>query len=309
MRFTKMHGIGNDYVYINTFDEQVYCPSKLAMQMSDRHFGIGSDGLVLIGPPSPDHASVAHVAMRMFNSDGTESAMCGNAIRCVGKYVYDSGMVHDRFINIETGSGIKHLELFLDNHSDPAQRKVHRVCVDMGEPVLHSAYLPWLSGGSEVPQPPNNAPAFIARPLLVDGTQYFVTTVDMGNPHAVIFLDPHKDVPLDSLDLDTLGPLLEKHPLFPQRTNVEFVDVLDESRVRVRVWERGTGETLACGTGACAVTVAGVLCALTGRQLTVELPGGELDIEWRKSNNHVFMTGDANTVFSGDIQGVYNGPC
>lgn len=307
MKFTKMHGIGNDYVYINTFEEQVYCPSRLAVQVSDRHFGIGSDGLVLIGPPSPEHAGVAHATMRMFNSDGTESAMCGNAIRCVGKYVYDTGMVRERFINIETGSGIKQLELFLDDNPDPAQRKVHRVCVDMGEPVLLSACLPPVPG-DELSQANETAP-FIKRPLLVGGVQYFVTTVDMGNPHAVIFLDPQRDVDLDSLDIDTLGPLFEKHPLFPQRTNTEFVDVLDESRVRMRVWERGAGETLACGTGACAVTVAGVLCGLTGRHLTVELPGGELDIEWRKSNNHVFMTGDACTVFSGDIQGVYNGPC
>lgn len=282
VRFTKMQGIGNDYVYVNGFEQRVDSPNELARRISDRHFGVGSDGLVLILP-----SGAADVRMRMFNADGSEAEMCGNAIRCVGKYVHDRGLLAKDVIQVETRAGIKIVRLLFE------AGEVCGATVDMGEPELTPARIPVLLAPAltegEDPQ------RFIARPLEVGGRVYAVTAVSMGNPHAVVFMQG-----IDDLDLPALGPLFEHHPLFPQRTNTEFVEVLSSTRIRMRVWERGAGETLACGTGACAAAVASVLNGHTGRELDVELKGGVLHIHWDKSNGHVYMTGGAVTVFDGE---------
>ena len=279
MRFTKMQGIGNDYVYVDMFTESVPDPQLLARRISDRHFGVGSDGLVLIMP-----SDVADVRMRMFNSDGTEAEMCGNAIRCVGKYAYDVGLARGRTVTVETVSGIKTLQLFLENGT------ARRARVDMGEPELRPERIPVLVEGERC----------LACPVEVDGRIWPVTAVSMGNPHAVIFLE--QGVRAADLPLEHLGPLFEKHPLFPRRVNTEFVEVSDRAHLRMRVWERGAGETLACGTGACAVAVAAVLNGLAEPRVAVQLRGGVLDIEWNRNDNHVYMTGDAATVFTGDYE-------
>ncbi|WP_291529456.1 diaminopimelate epimerase [Bacteroides sp. UBA939] len=272
MEFTKMHGIGNDYVYINCFKESVKCPGELAKWVSDRHKGIGSDGLVLIMP-----SDKADFRMRMFNPDGSESQMCGNAARCVGKYVYDNGLTDKTSISLETKAGIKHLLLF------PEKGKIKTVCVDMGEPVLRSSDIPVIHDEERLID------------CLVDFSpeQYRITCVSMGNPHTIIFVESTEE-----LALETIGKKIESFRLFPERTNVEFVEILSPHEARVRVWERGTGETQACGTGACAVVVAGVLTGRLERKATINLPGGELLIEWR-NDNHVYMTGDAVTVYTG----------
>ena len=276
VHFTKMHGIGNDYVYINGFAEHVENPEELAVRISDRHFGVGSDGLVLILP-----SHTADIRMRMFNADGTEAEMCGNASRCVGKFAYDHGLVKKDVMRLETRAGIKIIRLRKDGDC------VVGATVDMGEPILEPAKIPvdtaWAKDGQ-----------CIEQDLEVNGTNFAVTCVSMGNPHAVLFVDD-----LDSLDLPRLGPCFEHHPVFPARINTEFVKRISENRVAMRVWERGAGETLACGTGACAV---GVACALTGRtqrKLTVALTGGELTIDWNTSDGHVYMTGNAVTDFDG----------
>lgn len=279
MKFTKMHGIGNDYVYVDMFRESVPDPQALARRISDRHFGVGSDGLVLIMP-----SDLADVRMRMFNSDGSEAEMCGNAVRCVGKYAHDAGLVRGTTVAVETASGIKTLQLFLENG------KVRRARVDMGEPELRPERIPVLLEGDRV----------LACPVEVDGRSWPVTAVSMGNPHAVVFLE--KDERVAELPLEHLGPLFEKHPLFPRRVNTEFVEVENRHRLHMRVWERGAGETLACGTGACAVGVAAVLNGLTEPRVAVQLRGGVLDIEWNRSDNHVYMTGDAATVFTGEYE-------
>lgn len=279
MKFTKMHGIGNDYIYVNMFEESVPDPSALARRISDRHFGVGSDGLVLILP-----SERADVRMRMFNSDGSEAEMCGNAIRCVGKYAHDAGLVHATTITVETASGIKTLQLYLKNGV------VRRVRVDMGEPELRPDRIPVRAAGD----------CFMARSVEVDGRSWRVTAVSMGNPHAVIFLE--EGIRAADLPLERLGPLFEHHPLFPQRINTEFVEVWDRSHLNMRVWERGAGETLACGTGACAVGVAAVLNGLADPRMSVRLPGGVLDIEWNRNDNHVHLTGDAAAVFTGDYE-------
>lgn len=277
MKFTKMHGLGNDYVYVNCFDEQVVNPSYAAKLVSDRHLGIGSDGLVLILP-----SQKADFRMRMFNPDGSEAQMCGNAIRCVGKYVYDHGMTQSKTITVETLAGIKTLELFSD-----ASGKIDLVKVDMGEPVL----LP-----KDIPV---NSPLdkFVDQPVQVGGTEFRVTCVSMGNPHAVSFVKVVSAFPLEKV-----GPLMEHHPLFPQRVNAEFVQIVNKTRLRMRVWERGTGETMACGTGACAVLVAACLNGISDRTATIELPGGELMIHWDIQNNHVYKTGPATFVYTGEIE-------
>lgn len=280
MKFTKMHGIGNDYIYVNMFEESVPDPSALARRISDRHFGVGSDGLILICPPSDP--AVADFRMRMFNADGSESEMCGNGIRCVGKYVYDNGLTRRESLRIETLAGIRLLRL----HTEGG--KVKTVTVDMGEPRLAPRAIP-VSGEGD---------AFVNRPLRLQGRVWNVTAVSMGNPHAVVFTSD-----IDRLNLPELGPLFEHHPLFPRRTNTEFVEIIDRGHVKMRVWERGAGETLACGTGASAVAVAGVLTGHTDRKVHVELLGGELDIEWEEAGNHVFMTGGAAVVFTGDYLG------
>ncbi|MDR1720441.1 MAG: diaminopimelate epimerase [Dysgonamonadaceae bacterium] len=275
MLFTKMHGIGNDYVYINCFNEHVEHPEKLAVWLSDRHKGIGSDGLVLIMP-----SNNADFRMRMFNSDGSESEMCGNASRCIGKYVYDNGLTNRTEISLETKAGIKLLRLF------PNNGKVEKVCVDMGEPSLQPSSIPALISEK----------AILNYPVNFEPEQFEITCVSMGNPHTVIFTENIQEIPLE-----TVGKKIEHFRLFPERTNVEFVKIISANKADVRVWERGTGETLACGTGACAVLVAGVKTGRLDRIATIALPGGELSIEWNEGNNHVLMTGGAVTVFEGKI--------
>lgn len=277
LKFTKMQGLGNDYVYVNGFSQSVNDPSALARRVSDRHFGIGSDGLVLILP-----SRTQDVRMRMFNADGSEAEMCGNAIRCVGKYVHDHGISTKDILRVETAAGIKIVRLLKEGG------EVCGATVDMGEPILTPAAIPAIL--------PDGARGdrFLSLPVAVDGTEYAVTAVSMGNPHAVIFMDG-----IDALDLPAIGPKFENHPLFPQRTNTEFVEVAGEARVRMRVWERGAGETLACGTGACAVAVASFLNGRTGRTVDVELRGGTLRITWDENDGHVYMTGPAATVYDG----------
>lgn len=269
-----MQGAGNDYIYLNGFEKLPADLGSLARQMSDRHFGIGSDGLVIIMP-----SDSCDFRMRMFNSDGSEAEMCGNASRCVGKYVYDKGLTTKKELTLETLAGVKHLTLHTQNGT------VEQVTVDMGEPILSAPEIPVNLSESPV----------IAHPLEVEGQTFAITCVSMGNPHAVIFLDG-----MDRYDLHHIGSLIEHHELFPRRTNVEFVEVLSPQDLRMRVWERGAGETLACGTGACATLVAAVLNGRSDRRATLHLLGGDLSIEWREQNNRIYMTGGAVTVFEGE---------
>ena len=281
MKFTKMHGCGNDYVYVNGFTEKVDNPSEVAKSVSDRHFGIGSDGLIMINP-----SQVADFEMEMYNADGSRGEMCGNGIRCVGKYVYDFGLTDKTSISVETLAGIKYLDLTVENG------KVEKVRVNMGAPILTPA---------EIPVDPSLFPeakdAVVSQPLTVADKVYKVTCVSMGNPHDVIFMD--EDV--RTLDLEKIGPDFEHHAAFPKRTNTEFVNVIDETHLRMRVWERGSGETLACGTGTCATVVAAVLNGLTKDAADVELLGGSLHIEWDREANLVYMTGPATVVYCGEI--------
>jgi diaminopimelate epimerase len=274
MRFTKMQGLGNDYVYVNLFKETLPLdPAVLAVKISDRHFGVGSDGLILIGP-----SERADARMRMFNADGSESEMCGNGVRCVAKYVFDHGIAHRPCVKIETGRGVLSLQIEARNG------KAERIRVDMGPPILESALIP-----TTLPaDPPVNAT------IVVEGQVYAVTCVSMGNPHAVIYVDDVANFPVE-----TVGALLEHHPAFPRRVNVHFVEILSKNEVRMRTWERGSGITLACGTGACSVCVAGVLTGQTDRTLLAHLPGGPLELEWSSDGASVFMTGPAVEVFSG----------
>lgn len=275
MKFTKMHGIGNDYIYVNCFQEKITDPNELAKFLSDRHFGIGGDGLVLImGSDKSDFR------MRMFNSDGSESEMCGNAIRCVAKYVYDYRLTDKNEITIETLAGEKVLKLFVGENG------IDKVRVDMGEPILCSKDIP-INIEKEM---------FVSKSVIVDGKEYKCTGISMGNPHIVLYMNDIKE-----LEIDKIGPKFENHELFPNRINTEFVEVIDKKTLKMRVWERGAGETLACGTGACAVLVSSVLNDLSEREATVKLLGGDLFIEWDKDNNHVYMTGPAVKVFDGII--------
>lgn len=275
MKFTKMHGLGNDYVYVNCFKEKVEDPSAMARFVSDRHFGIGSDGLILIRP-----SEKADFQMDMYNADGSQAEMCGNGIRCVGKYVYDYGLTDKTEITVDTLAGIKHLKLTVENG------KVSMVCVNMGSPILKSREVPVLWEEEKA----------IDIPIEIRGRQYHMTCVSMGNPHAIVFMDHVKE-----LDIERIGPFFEYHPLFPKRTNTEFVEVLDEHTVNMRVWERGSGETLACGTGTCATVVACVLNGRTKEDVTVHLLGGDLHIFWDREANQVYMTGPAVTVFDGEL--------
>lgn len=275
MKFTKMHGLGNDYVYVNCFEEQVNNPVKCARFVSDRHKGIGADGLILIEP-----SEKADFKMRIFNADGSVAEMCGNGIRCVGKYVYDHGMTEKKVLTIETLSGIRKLELHMKDS------QIEAVTVDMGIPILEADKIPVISSNTKV----------INETIIVNHLDYRMTAVSMGNPHAVIFVRNVKGV-----DLNYLGPSLEYHGRFPNRVNVEFVQIIDRNTIQVRVWERGAGETLACGTGACAAVVAAVLNNLTEREVEVKLLGGVLCVKWAKSDNVVYMTGPAETVFEGEI--------
>jgi diaminopimelate epimerase len=275
MKFTKMHGAGNDYVYVDCFREEVSQPEQLSVRVSDRHKGVGADGLVLIMP-----SATCDLRMRMFNADGSESPMCGNASRCVGKYAYENGITAKTDLTLETLSGVKRLRLFPD-----AQGKVDKVCVDMGEPLLRPQEVPVLVAGEQAVDVPARFPS---------GKEWRLTCVSMGNPHAVIFCDEVEGYP------ERYGREIETNELFPQRTNVEFVQRLSPTRLRMRVWERGSGETQACGTGACATLVAAVLNGKAERKATLELLGGNLEIEWRQTDNHVYMTGNAVEVFRGE---------
>lgn len=276
MKFTKMQGIGNDYVYVNCFEETVADPERVSEIISDRHFGIGADGLVLIMP-----SDKADFRMRMFNADGSEGNMCGNATRCIGKFVYDNHLTDKTNITLETRSGIKKLTLY------PENGKVKTVLVDMGKAVLKPADIPMNVSGD----------TFINKPITVDGKEVFITAVSMGNPHAVTYVDD-----VDSLELEKIGPSFENHPLFPERVNTEFIKILNESTMQMRVWERGSGETWACGTGACAATAASVLNGYFphDKEITVKLRGGDLFITY-KSDDTVLMRGPAETVFTGEI--------
>lgn len=275
MKFTKMHGLGNDYVYVETFTQpEPADPAALARAVSDRHFGVGSDGLIMIMP-----SDRADARMRMFNADGSEGEMCGNGVRCVAKYVHDHGLARKNRVTVETGRGVLTLDLTVDDG------EARLVRVAMGTPILRASEIPTLLPGD----PP------IEAPMEVDGRTFAVTAVSMGNPHAVIFVDDVANFPLERL-----GPLFETHPSFPRRVNVHFVQVLAPGEVRMRTWERGSGVTLACGTGACAVCVAGVLTRRTDRRVLAHLPGGDLELEWPEPAASVFMTGPATEVFSGE---------
>ena len=276
MKFTKMQGLGNDYIYVNCLEQTVENPGEVAKFVSDRHFGIGSDGLVLILK-----SDIADFRMRMLNSDGSEAEMCGNAIRCVGKYVYEHKLTSSTKIKIETLAGIKLLDMTVK------EGKVTLITVDMGEPILKSEDIPVLS----------KLENFISQPVKIDDMEYLVTCVSMGNPHAITYVNDVDDFPLESI-----GPKMETNQLYPRKINSEFVQVIDRNTLKMRVWERGAGETLACGTGACAVHVASVLNGLCERKTTVKLLGGDLIIEWNIDNNHVYMTGPAVSVFEGEIE-------
>ena len=275
LRFTKMHGIGNDYVYVDCFAESVADPAGLARRVSPRHTGIGSDGVILICP-----SDAADCRMEMYNADGSRGEMCGNGIRCVGKYVYDHGLVRKDTLHVATDAGIKVL------HLHTRDGRVQAVTVDMGEPTLDGPSIPVAAEGR-----------VINAPLEVDGRTYQVTCVSMGNPHCVTFAPS-----VDGLPLGDIGPRFEHHAFFPQRVNTEFVQVLARNELRMRVWERGSGETAACGTGACAALVAAVLNDKADRRATIHLNGGDLEIEWNAADNHVFMTGPAEEVFTGEIE-------
>lgn len=274
MKFTKMHGCGNDYVYVNLFEEKIDDPAELSIKVSDRHFGIGSDGLITIGP-----SDVADFRMRIYNADGSEAEMCGNGIRCVAKYVYDHKMTDKTEISVESGAGIKYLTLFVE------QGKVEQVRVDMGEPILEPEQIPVLAEGDKV----------VDEPIEVCGKTWNMTCVSMGNPHAVVFVDNVAD-----FEIEKYGPHFEKHERFPKRTNTEFVEIISREEINMRVWERGSDETWACGTGTCASVMACILNNRTDNKVLVHLRGGDLTIEYNEKTNHIFMTGPATEVFSGE---------
>ncbi len=275
-KFTKMHGAGNDYIYVNCFEEKVEDINATAKAVSDRHFGIGSDGLVLICP-----SDKADFRMDMYNSDGTQAEMCGNATRCVGKYVHDRGLTDKTTVTLETLAGIKILKLNLDENGE-----VETVCVNMGQPELVPKNIPI---DSELDR-------FIQQPVEIDGKEYLVTGVSMGNPHAVTYIDD-----TDSFEIEKIGPKFENHKLFPRRINTEFAQIVDRHTIKMRVWERGAGETLACGTGACATMVAANLSNLVDDEADLILVGGTLHIRWDKEENNIYMTGPAKFVFDGTI--------
>lgn len=275
MKFTKMQGLGNDYVYVNGAVEKIDNPSEVAIKVSNRNFGVGSDGLICINP-----SKVADFEMAMYNADGSRGEMCGNGMRCVGKYVYDYGLTKKTQVSVETLAGIKYLDLTVEND------KVKTIRVDMGSPILSPSLIPVVSEGDTC----------IDKEIIVDGVSYKMTSISMGNPHTVVYMDD-----LDSLDIEQIGPRFEHHERFPKRVNTEFVTVIDRKNVNMRVWERGSGETLACGTGACAVAVASMLNGHVEDKCTVHLLGGPLEIEWDREKNTVFMTGPAQVVFDGEI--------
>jgi diaminopimelate epimerase len=286
MKFTKMHGIGNDYVYVNGFEEQVANPAEVARKISDRHFGVGSDGLILILP-----SEKADVRMRMFNIDGSEGEMCGNGVRCVAKFAFDHGLTKNNPMRVETGRGVLSLKLKIGDKD-----KVEQVTVNMGEPRLELAQIP-VDPARVVPGQREHE-YFIRVPVLgaPDKSQRLAMTfVNVGNPHAIVFVDELRGVAVAEV-----GPHLERHPAFPQRANIHWAQVISPNEIRMATWERGSGVTMACGTGASAVCVAGVLSGRTARNVLIHLPGGDLNIEWRQSDNNVYMTGPATEVFSGE---------
>lgn len=274
MKFTKMQGLGNDYVYVNCVEKKMENASQIAIAVSDRHYGIGSDGLILI-----NSSEVADFEMEMYNADGSRGEMCGNGIRCVGKYVYDYGLTDKTHITIETLAGIKYLDLQVEDG------KVKQVRVNMGSPLLRPEEIPIALEGERV----------IDVPISINDIVYRMTGVGMGNPHTVVFLDD-----IEQMKIEEIGPKFENHSYFPNRVNTEFVKVIDRTHVKMRVWERGSGETLACGTGACAVAVACILNGLTEEDVTVSLLGGDLQIQWERKENIVYMTGPAEVVFDGE---------
>ena len=275
MKFTQMHGCGNDYVYVNLFEEKIDDYAKMSIKVSDRHFGIGSDGLITIGP-----SDCADFRMRIFNADGSEAEMCGNGVRCVGKYVYDHKLTDKKEVDVETGAGIKHLILNVKND------KVETVRVDMGEPVFNAKDIPVALDMDKV----------VDYPITVGDREWKMTCVSMGNPHAVVFIDNVKE-----FQIEKYGPLFENNKMFPKRTNTEFVEIISDSEVSMRVWERGSAETWACGTGTCACVLACILNGYTKDRVLVHLLGGDLTIEYDRASNHVFMTGPATEVFNGII--------
>ncbi|WP_029067474.1 diaminopimelate epimerase [Lachnobacterium bovis] len=275
MKFTKMHGCGNDYVYVNLFEEKIDDFAKMSIKVSDRHFGIGSDGLITIGP-----SDCADFRMRIFNADGSEAEMCGNGVRCVGKYVYDHKLTDKEEVDVETGAGIKHLVL---NVKDG---KVETVRVDMGEPIFSAKDIPVALDLDKV----------VDYPVTIGDREWKITCVSMGNPHAVVFVDDVKN-----FEIEKYGPIFENNALFPKRTNTEFVEIISDSEVSMRVWERGSAETFACGTGTCACVMACILNNYTKDKVLVHLLGGDLVIEYDRESNHVFMTGPATEVFNGNI--------
>lgn len=284
MKFTKMHGCGNDYVYVNGIAEKIPQEQKpeLVRRLSDRHFGIGGDGVIFINA-----AEDADFEMEMYNADGSRSEMCGNGIRCVAKFVYDKGLTDETQICIVSGGQMKYLDLTVENRTEANPRgEVTKVRVNMGQPILVPAQIPVVAEGEQV----------VDEPILVDGKEYRMTCVSMGNPHAIVFTEGVAD-----MDLEKIGPSFENHERFPRRINTEFVEIIDRQNVSMRVWERGTGETLACGTGCCATAVACVLNGLTDNAITVKVLGGEIQIEWDREQNLVFMTGPAATVFEGEV--------
>jgi len=288
MKFTKMHGTGNDYIYIDCFLETVENPEELAVKLSDRHFGIGGDGIILILP-----SQIADCRMDMYNADGSQGRMCGNGIRCVAGYLFDHRRVHGPEVTVETLSGIKRLKLNLENNS------IVDITVDMGAPIL----VP-----KQIPVQPEQIPVrwekakkdpsgfIVSEPIEIEGGTWLVTCVSMGNPHAVIFVDDVAAAPVERV-----GKILEHHPAFPEGTNVEFIEMVNDSTIKMRVWERGSGETLACGTGACASVVACVLNGKTKREVCVKLTGGDLKIFWDETDGSVYMTGPAKQVFTGEV--------
>lgn len=284
MKFTKMQGCGNDYVYVNGFTEKIALEDKpeIVRRLSDRHFGIGGDGVIFINP-----AKEADFEMEMYNADGTRSEMCGNGIRCVAKFVYDKGLTDNTDITIVSAGKIKYLHLTVEKKPGQDRGEVTKVRVNMGSPILEPALVPVKAEGEQV----------VNAPIVVEDTEYRMTCVSMGNPHAIIFRSGVKE-----MNLEAIGPKFENHECFPNRTNTEFVEVIDRNTVFMRVWERGTGETLACGTGCCATAVAAVLNGLTENTVTVKLLGGELLIEWDREENLVYMTGPAVTVFEGEVE-------
>ena len=275
MKFTKMHGIGNDYVYMDCTKERLENPGEIARLVSDRHKGIGSDGLILI--QSSDEADFE---MAMYNADGSYGKMCGNGIRCVAKYVYDNGLTDKTEIGVISGGAVKYLKLTVENG------KVKKVRVNMGEPILKPSEIPVVGDGDKL----------VAVPIVVDNQVYEMTCVSMGNPHAVVFLDD-----VENLKIEEIGPRFEQHERFPDRVNTEFVERIDRKNLKMRVWERGSGETMACGTGACATAVAAILNGYAERDVTVHLLGGDLEISWDETDNCVYMTGPAATVFTGEF--------